>query len=210
VNAEVRGRLREHGLIGYEEITVGSEERARTYAAGDEVVITRNDYRRQVFNGTRAHVTHVDARSGQLTLVTREGQEVAVPAAWAADRLDYAYAMTCHRAQGITVDVALLYGTAALSREAAYVAMSRGRTANYIYATHEELRGYDECGLDEHGHDADEMTMLAGQALGDAVSRSRRQRLAQEYLPLRRVDEDEVSLGHAFQHEGLAFSTDAA
>ena len=201
VNAEIRGRLREHGLLGTDEISVGSEERARTYAAGDEVVITRNDYRRQVFNGTRAHVVHVDARSGRLTLATRDGEEVVVPAAWAADRLDHAYAMTCHRAQGITVDVALLYGTAALSREAAYVAMSRGRTANYIYATHEELRGYDECGLDEHGHDADELTMLAGQALGDAVSRSRRQRLAQEHLPLRPSD-TEVGRGTGLRHVG--------
>lgn len=133
VNAEIRGRLREHGLIGSEEITVGSEERTRTYAAGDEVLITRNDYRRQIFNGTGAHVTHVDTRTGHVRLVTREGQEVAVPAAWAADRLDHADAMTCHRAQGITVDVALLYGTAALSREAAYVAMNRGRTANSRY-----------------------------------------------------------------------------
>jgi conjugative relaxase-like TrwC/TraI family protein len=202
VNAEVRGRLREHGVLGTEEVRVGTEERARAYAAGDEVVITRNDYRLQVFNGTRAHVTHVDARSGQLSLSTRGGHEVVVPAAWAADRLDHAYAMTCHRAQGITVDVALLYGTAALSREAAYVAMSRGRMANYIYATHEELRGYDECGLDEHAQDADEVTLMAAQALGDAVSRSRRQRLAQDCLPLRHAEADEVSLRRGLREAG--------
>lgn len=41
--------------------------------------------------------------------------------------------MTCHKAQGATVDVALLYGTAALTREAGYVALSRGRTANHLY-----------------------------------------------------------------------------
>jgi ATP-dependent exoDNAse (exonuclease V) alpha subunit len=202
VNAEVRGRLREHGVLGTDEVRVGTEERARTYAAGDEVVITRNDYRLQVFNGTRAHVKHVDARSGQLSLSTRGGHEVVVPAAWAADRLDHAYAMTCHRAQGITVDVALLYGTAALSREAAYVAMSRGRMANYIYATHEELRGYDECGLDEHAQDADEVTLMAAQALGDAVSRSRRQRLAQDCLPLRHAEAGEVSLRRGLGEAG--------
>ena len=41
--------------------------------------------------------------------------------------------MTCHKAQGATVDVALLYGTGALTREAGYVALSRGRTANHLY-----------------------------------------------------------------------------
>lgn len=183
VNAAIRHQLRAHGLLGGAEIHVGSDERARAYAAGDDVVITRNDYRREVFNGTRARVTALDPGTGELTLTTRDGQQVTVPAAWAADRLDHAYAMTCHRAQGITVDVALLYGTAALSREAAYVAMSRGRQANYVYATHEELRGYDECGLDEHDYGPDQATILAAQALGDAVNRSRRQRLAHDYSP---------------------------
>ena len=53
---------------------------------------------------------------------------------YATDRVDHAYAMTCHKAQGLTVDTALLYGTAALTREAGYVGMSRGRQANHIYA----------------------------------------------------------------------------
>jgi conjugative relaxase-like TrwC/TraI family protein len=191
VNGAIRNQLRTHGVLGDAEIQVGSEERARAYAAGDDVVITRNDYRREVFNGTRARVTALDARTGELTLTTREGQRLTVPAAWAADRLDHAYAMTCHRAQGITVDTALLFGTAALSREAAYVAMSRGREANYVYATHEELRGYDECGLDEHDHDPEQATILAAQALGDAVNRSRRQRLAHDYAPTGRLGGDE-------------------
>jgi ATP-dependent exoDNAse (exonuclease V) alpha subunit len=41
--------------------------------------------------------------------------------------------MTCHKAQGVTVDTALLYGTGALSREAGYVALSRGRTSNHLF-----------------------------------------------------------------------------
>jgi hypothetical protein len=41
--------------------------------------------------------------------------------------------MTCHKAQGATVDTALLYGTGALTREVGYVALSRGRTANHLY-----------------------------------------------------------------------------
>ncbi len=41
--------------------------------------------------------------------------------------------MTCHKAQGATVDIALLYGAGALSREAGYVALSRGRTSNHLY-----------------------------------------------------------------------------
>ena len=60
-------------------------------------------------------------------------RHVAVPADWAARHLDHGYAMTCHKAQGATVDTALLYGAGSLSREAGYVALSRGRTSNHLY-----------------------------------------------------------------------------
>lgn len=191
VNDAVRSYLREHDLIGAAEIRVGVDDQQRAFAVGDEVVVTRNDYRRDLFNGTRARVTAINAKAGTVCIATREGQTVDVPASWAEKRLEHAYALTCHRAQGITVDVALLYGTGALCREAAYVAMSRGRSANFVYATHDEIRGYDECGLDEHGHEPDEATLLAAQALGEAVARSRRQRLAQDYLPSDRLGVDD-------------------
>jgi len=56
-----------------------------------------------------------------------------VPADWAARHLDHGYAMTCHKAQGATVETALLYGAGALTREAGYVALSRGGVANHLY-----------------------------------------------------------------------------
>jgi hypothetical protein len=42
--------------------------------------------------------------------------------------------MTVHKAQGLTTAVALLYGASALCQQAGYVAMSRGREANHLYA----------------------------------------------------------------------------
>ena len=56
-----------------------------------------------------------------------------MPVEWAGRHLDHGYAMTCHKAQGATVETALLYGTGALTREAGYVALSRGRAANHLY-----------------------------------------------------------------------------
>lgn len=55
-------------------------------------------------------------------------------------RLAHGYALTAHKAQGVTVDVALLWGTHALTRETGYVALSRGRQANYLYSTWDLLR----------------------------------------------------------------------
>src|SRR4051794_30516175 len=57
-------------------------------------------------------------------------QRLTVTVPWAAGPRDHGCAMSCHRAPGVTVEVALLQGTGALTREAGYVARSRGRTAN--------------------------------------------------------------------------------
>lgn len=192
INGTIRGYLRDHGLLGDQELVVEHDGGELGFAVGDDVVVTRNDYRRNVYNGTRAQVTSIDLARAVIGIETRDGQQVTVPAAWSAQRLEHGYAMTCHRAQGITVDVALLYGTTALCREAAYVAMSRGRHANYVYATHDEVRGHDECGLDTYGHDPDEATSRAAEALGEAVARSRRQRLAQGYVPSIQVGGEHV------------------
>ena len=73
------------------------------------------------------------AKRRTLTLATEDDQDDTVPAEWVARHLDHGYAMTCHKAQGATVGTALLYGTGALTREAGYVALSRGRAANHLY-----------------------------------------------------------------------------
>jgi ATP-dependent exoDNAse (exonuclease V) alpha subunit len=59
--------------------------------------------------------------------------------------------MTCHKAQGATVDVALVYGGGGLTREAGYVALSRGRTENHLYvpeSTEHDLFAGGRDGLD--------------------------------------------------------------
>jgi ATP-dependent exoDNAse (exonuclease V) alpha subunit len=107
---------------------------------GDLVIIGRNDNRLGLYNGTRAVVTHVDVAADSLTLRTDDDREVKITATWAERHdLSHAYAMTLHKAQGLTVDHALLYGSQALTREAGYVGLSRGRRANHIYATTHEM-----------------------------------------------------------------------
>lgn len=133
LNSTTRARLLDAGQLGAVSVNAGEGGRPREYRTGDRVIVTANDYQLGVLNGTRADVTDVDPRHRTLSLETDDHRHVAVSADWVARHLDHGYAMTCHKAQGATVDTALLYGTGALSREAGYVALSRGRTGNHLY-----------------------------------------------------------------------------
>jgi ATP-dependent exoDNAse (exonuclease V) alpha subunit len=75
------------------------------------------------------------------------GESVTVPTGWAADHLDYGYALTVHKAQGLTTRTALVYGTDALDQQAGYVALSRGRVDNHLYTSAASL-SRDEPDLD--------------------------------------------------------------
>ena len=83
---------------------------------GDLVIVGRNDNQIGLYNGTRGIVTGIDVEAGSLTLRTDDDRDVTITATWAARHdLNHAYAMTLHKAQGLTVDHALLYGSDALT-----------------------------------------------------------------------------------------------
>lgn len=64
---------------------------------------------------------------------------VVLPAGYAAENVDLAYATTTHRSQGITVDRAHVLAHAGMTRENLYVAMTRGRDANHVYVAVDTL-----------------------------------------------------------------------
>ena len=113
------------------------DDRRREFHAGDEVLFLRNDRRLGVRNGMRATIERVHPMgSVDLTVTTTDRQRIDVPR-WYVDHghLAHGYAMTIHKAQGLTCDTALVYATDDLYRELGYVALSRGRHLNMIYTT---------------------------------------------------------------------------
>lgn len=69
------------------------------------------------------------------------GTRVRLPSDYVADSVELGYACTAHRAQGTTVDTAHALVTTEMTREALYVASTRGRESNRWYAaTHETER----------------------------------------------------------------------
>ena len=88
-------------------------------AAGDIVLTRRNDRllragRSWVRNGDRWTV--IDVHRDGAMLARRHGQRwgsgVMLPAAYVAEHVDLGYAITAHRAQGITTDTAHVVVTA--------------------------------------------------------------------------------------------------
>ncbi|MDP1794342.1 MAG: MobF family relaxase, partial [Acidimicrobiales bacterium] len=104
------------------------------FAVGDEVLATRNRRRLGLINGTIGTVTAINHRDASMTIRSQDGSEIAVPADYIADgHLTHAYAISIHKAQGMTCDVSYVLGDDQLYLEAGYTALSRGRHRNELY-----------------------------------------------------------------------------
>jgi len=188
LNDLLRDALLAGGRLGRRELRVPVGTGERGYRVGEEVMVTANDYRLALLNGTRGVVTGLHPRAGGLSVRLGDGRDLRLPASYlSAGRLAYGYALTAHKAQGLTVEVALLWGSAALTRETGYVAMSRGRTANYLYATWAALShdtGVDHPRVGAPTSAADRRR-LTGAALMQRLEATAAQRLAGSFSPAR-------------------------
>lgn len=103
------------------------------FQAGDRVVCLRNDRPAGLVNGLRGTVTAVHA-DATLTVIDDHDVTHTIPTEYLeAGRVAHGYAITGHKAQGLTVDHTFVLGSDALYREWGYVAMSRGRESNQLY-----------------------------------------------------------------------------
>lgn len=119
----------------------------RSFQAGDDVICLHNERRLGVLNGTRGTVASVDVAQHTLTLSTTGGGSLTVPAAYLdAGHVTHGYAITGHRAQGMTSNHVFVLGSDTIYREWGYVSMSRGRGINRLYAveTHLDVRDTHE------------------------------------------------------------------
>ena len=99
-----------------------------------------------VKNGTVFTVTAV-RRDGSIRAEMDGGQPVTLPADYVADHIELGYAVTAHRCQGVTADTTHTIATVRMTREAFYVAMTRGRLSNHAYIDTDTCHG----GLDNLG-----------------------------------------------------------
>lgn len=86
-----------------------------------------------VMNGATWTVTAVSGDGSITVRHLRHEAEVRLPVSYVERDVELAYAVTAHRAQGMTVDTTHTLVTDDTTREALYVAATRGRTANHLY-----------------------------------------------------------------------------
>ena len=109
-------------------------------SVGDRVMALKNDRGLGLLNGTPARSSELRMTASSL----RSGRASNPRPAALPRQLTHAYALTIHKAQGLTCDVALLLGDDTLFAEAGYTGITRGRARNQLYVVHgEEGDGLD-------------------------------------------------------------------
>lgn len=132
LNELIRTQLRAEGVLGRRAFRVQTAHGARDYRKGDQVLVTRNDYGRDLLNGTHGLVRTV--RRDGLVIQLTDGRRLLLDKAWLSrGELEHGYAMTLHKAQGRTVHTSLVISDESLSQEGGYVGLSRGTHANHLY-----------------------------------------------------------------------------
>jgi hypothetical protein len=102
--------------------------------AGERIVCLRNNRQLGVVNGTRATIIHIHPAARTIEAIDDRGRPLTLPGGYLdAGHVTHGYAITGHKAQGLTVDHTYTLGTETLYREWGYVAMSRGRHTNQLY-----------------------------------------------------------------------------
>jgi ATP-dependent exoDNAse (exonuclease V) alpha subunit len=119
----------------------------RPFQIGDTVVCLRNDHQRKIRNGTVGEIVTIDHENRSVLLDTAEGlrrlHQEYLDEGW----MRHGYAVTVHKAQGLTCEHGLLLASEEMHHEMGYVGLSRGKLSNRLFAVTTETVDAD---LDPH------------------------------------------------------------
>jgi conjugative relaxase-like TrwC/TraI family protein len=156
----------------------------RYFGVGDKVMAVHNsrkllydggNERHYIKNGDMGIITAI-SDSG-VTIDTSRGA-ITVPLAYAAKYLDYGYARTTHKSQGMTCEMTRVFASSAMAKETGYVAASRATDATHFYC---ESKVYNDLTSTDHGYEiADERS--AEERLSDRLAVSQNEKAASAYI----------------------------
>lgn len=135
INQAVRAeRLASGDMV--DEVPFQANRGLRQFAEGDRLVFLRNDSTLGVKNGTLATVER--AASGVLLVRLDGGGQICIDQASYTD-VDHGYAVTLHKAQGVTVDRAYVLASGGMDRHLIYVGLTRHRETAALYGGRDEF-----------------------------------------------------------------------
>jgi len=111
---------------------------AQRFRLGDRLVVTKNDYKRNIYNGDMAKLVRITEKGLVIKVhgVNDLDMEVEMPNQLAEDNLRLAYALTVHRSQGNEFDTVILPMSRSmgimLQRNLLYTAVTRARKQVWI------------------------------------------------------------------------------
>jgi ATP-dependent exoDNAse (exonuclease V) alpha subunit len=131
LNEQARSLLAASGRLNGPALDTG----ARVFQTGDRILCRKNQDRLDVLNGDLGTVIAVDSDRGTLTVRLDRDPETRDLPGWYLDQddVDYGYALTGHKAQGVTTGHTFTIIDGGTDRGWAYMAMSRGRHTNTLY-----------------------------------------------------------------------------
>lgn len=179
INELVRTALARDGRLTGPSLSVDGKQ----YQVGDYVICLANDWQNRITNGARGTVTAVDLDHTTVRLQRPDGRELSVNTR-CYDAIDRGYALTVHKAQGMTADVALVVGSDAATREWAYTAMSRATVASHWYDV-ERPSDRDRLGV----HHTTRTPGPSQERIAQSWNRSRQQDAALDYMQRDRTPE---------------------
>jgi conjugative relaxase-like TrwC/TraI family protein len=137
---ELNARARADRLAGANDSERAVRLHDATFASAGDTIVSRRNNRRLpistsdwVKNGDRWFVDQVSTDGALKVTHADTHRSITLPPDYVRRSVELGYATTIHLAQGSTADTSHTMLTGRESREALYVAMSRGRAANHVY-----------------------------------------------------------------------------
>lgn len=136
LNRLIRDDLIAEGHVAGKSATLkDTQGRQVELAAGDRVMFTAPNYELRAKNGTMGTVLRAEQGNVHIDV---DGRVVCIENGTAVD-LDYGYAVTVNKSQGMTVDRAYILGHRSMTANDIYVAMTRHRSDARLFASKEQF-----------------------------------------------------------------------
>lgn len=140
LNELMRAELQKQGQLT-NQILVDTARGKVAMAAGELVMFTKADRDLSVKNGTTGTIQKISAE-GVVTVALENGKTSQFDAMKTGDsttHIDYGYAVTVHKSQGMTVDAAFVLADKSMTKENLGVAMTRHRHDAQVFGSKEQF-----------------------------------------------------------------------